>query len=210
MLKQYLLSPTCLKCGSFFCNDSLFCKICFETEIMQRLHLNTPSHLVDFEHHYLLCWNKNESDALSQMIYRLKSNNSKQAWCFYAKVFYKNICVYENFDFKKYQALVPIPSAKQNSIHSRLFANELSYLTGLPVHDILVKDAGSQEQKSLSAEQRKLGEHIRLKNPQIEYFTNCIFVDDIVTTGGSFLQCNSSIRGGSGNPIFSLFYRPKL
>lgn len=210
MLKQYLLSPTCLNCGSFFCDDSLFCKTCFETEIIQRMHLNIPSHLAGFQHHYLLPWNKNESDALSQMIYRLKANNSKQAWDFYADIFHNNIRVHENFNFKKYQALVPVPSAKQSSIHSRLFANRLSVLTGLPVHDILVKETLSIEQKSLSAEQRKLSVNIRLKNPLAEYFTNCIFVDDVVTTGESFLRCNSSIKGGTENPIFSLFYRPKL
>ena len=210
MLKQYLLSPTCLNCGSFFCDDSLFCKICFQTEIIQRMRLNQPSHLSSFEHHYLLRWNKNENTALSQMIYRLKSDNSKQAWAFYADIFYKNILVHENFNFKKYQALVPVPSAKQSSVHSHLFANRLSVLTGLPVHDILVKDTLSVEQKSLTAEQRKLSLNIRLKYPQTEYFTNYIFVDDVVTTGESFLQCNSCIKGGTENPVFSLFYRPKL
>ncbi|MEK6628528.1 MAG: hypothetical protein AABY53_07870 [Bdellovibrionota bacterium] len=209
MLKQYLLTPTCLKCGSFFCNDTLFCKICFETEIQQRLNSNTPSHLIDFQHHYLLCWNKDESDALSQMIYRLKSNNSKQAWVFYAKIFFNRICAVKKFDFKKYQSLIPIPGSKQSSTHSRLFANELSSLTGLPVYDLLAKEAHSLEQKSLSAEQRKLRTTFRLKNPQIEHFTNCIFVDDVVTTGESFLQCNGAIGGSAQNPIFSLFYRPK-
>ncbi|MEQ1722987.1 MAG: hypothetical protein ABL930_07400, partial [Pseudobdellovibrio sp.] len=76
MLKQYLLSPLCLKCGSFFCDDSLFCNTCFEQEIVTRLDYDSLSHLRD-QHFYLIDWFKNDADFMNEMVYRLKSNNSK-------------------------------------------------------------------------------------------------------------------------------------
>ncbi len=216
MLKQYLLSPTCLKCGSFFCDDSFFCEICFNAEIAPRVCFEWQSHLAGFGHYYLLEWNKGESAELSQMVYRLKSDNSRQAWAFYAGLFYKMLK--NNVDFKNYQALIPIPSAKQSSTHAKIFAQELSALSNLPVLDVLSKNTPSAEQtseqpaeqKALSAKQRKEKVYIELKGSLSEDITKFIFVDDILTTGESFLQSNRAVNRGSENLILSLFYRPKF
>jgi len=169
--------------------------------------MGSEPHLIKYQHYYLLEWHKNESDALSQMVYRLKSDNSKPAWIFYARIFYK--ILKDKIDFKNYEALIPVPSAKQSSVHSKIFAQELATLSGLPVLDILCKKAQSLEQKNLTAAERKQQATIGLKATGHEHITKCIFVDDIVTTGESFLQCNMALNGGRQNPILSLFYRSK-
>lgn len=206
MLKQYLLSPCCLKCGSLFLNESLFCQVCFSAEIENNILRPQCSHISQLRHKYLLRWNKGENNVLSEMVYRLKSNNSVAAWAFYAKLLYNFL----DLNFKTYKALIPIPGSSKNSVHALLFARQLSILTGLPVVDILSKKTESFEQKTLTAEQRKNKVFIELRQPIFfEQFTKYIFVDDILTTGESFNQCNKAINDNSDNIIISLFYRPK-
>lgn len=208
MLKQYLLSPCCIKCGSFFCDASLFCEICFKIEILNKINLESDSHIKNLQHFYFLNWCKNESDALSQMVYRLKADNSKAAWAFYTQLFYRLLKL--KIDFNSYDAIIPIPSSKKKSVHAKLFARELSVLCGLPVHDILIKKSEALAQKTLSAEQRKRAVCIeRLEGILIENITKYIFVDDILTTGESFFQSNRALNDNSANIILSLFYRPK-
>lgn len=206
MLKQYLLSPTCMKCGSLFCNESLFCLVCLKNEVLLRSKNQKESHL-GLRHNYLLEWNKGESDVLSQMVYRLKSDNALPAWQFYAKFFYKKIK--KKINFKQFHALIPVPSINPRSVHAMFFAQQLSLLTGLPVKDVLIKKSDYTEQKALSAHQRKTISTIEVKEELNEHFTKCIFIDDIVTTGESFLQSNKALNGGSDSLILSLFYRTK-
>lgn len=207
MIKQYLLTPTCLKCGSFFNNETLFCSICFKNEIVKRYRAQRPSHLGE-QHIFMLSWNKGESDVLSQMVYRLKSDTSVNAWRIYAKIFYKKFLKKTNLE--SFQALIPVPGSGKSSVHAHVFANELSKLSGIPAVDALVKKAVFSEQKNLSARERKQNTCITLRAPLNEHFTRCIFVDDIVTTGESFLQSNKALNGGADNLILSLFYRPRL
>lgn len=139
------------------------------------------------------------------MVYRLKSDNSEAAWYFYANLLLENT----NIKFQNYKALIPIPSAKKNSVHANLFAKEISRITGLPVLDILSKKTGAIEQKRRSAFDRENEVTISLKTQQVELFTKYIFVDDILTTGQSFLQSNRVVNDSNQNIIITLFYRAK-
>ncbi len=206
MLKQYLTSPLCLKCGSFFCNDSLFCLSCFKKEIINRCEQGCESHVGD-KHFYLMDWFKTDSDFLTEMVYRLKSDNSKPAWQFYSQLLYEKHK--DEIDFKNYSAIVPIPSSKESSVHAMIFAKNISNLSGVPAIDVLYKKAQSTDQKSLSAEQRKCTQTIERKSHLNEQFTNCLFIDDILTTGESFLQSKKALNPAGESLILSLFYRPK-
>jgi predicted amidophosphoribosyltransferase len=206
MLKQYLTSPLCLKCGSFFCDDSLFCLSCFKKEIINRCEQECESHLGDI-HFYLMNWLKTDPDFLTDMAYRLKSDNSKPAWQFYSQLFYEKHK--DEIEFKKYSAIVPIPSSNESSVHAMIFAKNISNLSGAPVIDVLYKKAQSSDQKTLSAEQRKRAQTIERKSQLNEQFTNCLFVDDILTTGESFLQSKKALNASGESLILSLFYRPK-
>lgn len=154
-------------------------------------------------HKYLIKWKKNESDVINQMVYRLKANNSLPAWSYYSRQFVKKI----NINFKEYAGLVPIPGSKKESVHSWIFAKELSLLTGMPVLDILVKKNETTEQKKLSAYERANSQTIDLRSHQPELFTKCIFVDDVLTTGQSFFQSNRAVNGLNENIVLTLFYR---
>ncbi len=206
MIKQYLLSPVCIRCGSFFCEASLFCRNCFNSEIISRCQNQSPSHL-GLSHYYLIEWKQNESACLDEMVYRMKSNYARRAWQYYAKIIYYKYC--SEINFNKFEALVPVPGSKDSSVHSKIFCNELAKLTGLPVLDILIKNPDSPEQKKLGAQQRKSKLKIKKQNAVSVYFTKFIFVDDIVTTGASFNLSNAALGAGGENLIISLFYRSK-
>lgn len=178
-------------------------------------NLNQTNFPQTLPHHYLLEWNKHEGKTLSQMIYRLKGDNSKPAWVFYARLFHRALS--KKINFKNYQALVPIPSAKQSSVHAKIFANELSSLLGLPVWDLLKKNPAAPEQKKRSAVQREqiaaeITNISRKSTPATaiaEIFTKHIFVDDVLTTGQSFLQSKAALGGSAEDIVITLFYRPK-
>lgn len=204
MWKQYLITPLCLKCGSFLCNESLFCRICFEQEIDNLCRSHKNSHISS--HLYLLSWEAGKSDVLSRMVYRMKSDRSVPAWRFYAEKIY--VAVKDKIDFSEYVGLVPIPGSKQNSVHAWLLARELSRQTGLEVLDLLCKPHAG-EQKKRTAEERKSGVGIHRKRYLPEHFTRLIFVDDILTTGESFRQSCRALNCSEDSPVITLFYRPK-
>lgn len=204
MLKQFLLSPTCASCGSLFCHESMFCLYCLKKEVLIRAREPLDSHLKS-QHIYLLKWNKNESDGLSQVVYRLKSDQAKAAWKYYAKLVYKK----RKINFNDYEVLVPIPGSKTTSIHSLIFAQEVSKLSGLPVKEYLIKNSSQQVQKKLSAIERSQNLGINVRDGVHVQFTKCLFVDDIVTTGESYFQSRNALKLTESSPILSLFYRTK-
>ncbi len=200
------MSPGCLKCGSFFIEETLFCKICFTEEIEPRINAMKVSHVEKNRHFYLLEWFKNDGFFIDQLVYRLKSDNSPAAWAFYSKLL-KYLCP---VNFKNYHAIVPIPGSKSSSVHSLVFAQELAKLTGLPVLTLLQKNNSFEEQKKGTAAQRSRQKMACVKEQKFEQFTKFVFVDDVLTTGQSFFQSNLALNGQFENIILTLFYRPKL
>ena len=205
-LKQYLLTPVCISCGSFFCTDSLYCNTCFEREIEPRLSLPSASHLGGSKHFYLLNWNKDESKVMDQMVYRMKSDNSVAAWRFYARILLQTSAI----NLQSYRGLVPIPGSKMSSVHARIFAEALSAVAGLPVYDLVAKKSDAKAQKQGGLLQRKTQNFVPHQHNQTELFTKLIFVDDVLTTGESFLQSNKAVNGHNENIILTLFYRAKV
>ena len=213
-LKQILLSPLCLNCGSFFCDESLFCADCYSGYLSEKM---SPKRYVgrafERDHLYLFEWSKGESDQLSQLVYRLKSNNSVQALQFYAVLLAEKIK--KNTEFTTYKGLVPIPSANKKSVHAFILASELSRHLQLPLLDVLQKDQ-TKDQKTKSLRERQEDSVIGLKFRFSEEFTvtvkpqqKYIFVDDVLTTGESFIQSSRVLGNHDRNVIVSLFYRPK-
>lgn len=204
-LKQYLLTPVCLGCGSFFCNDSLFCNHCFHREIEPNLNLPSVSHLGGSKHFYLLKWNKEESRAIDQMVYRMKSDNSCAAWRFYSRI----LLATSTINLQNFVGFVPIPGSTAASVHSKIFAEALSSVSGLPIYDLVAKKANVKAQKQGGIQDRKAPNFVPLPHRQSELFTKLIFVDDVLTTGESFLQSNRAVNGHNENVILTLFYRAK-
>ena len=157
------------------------------------------------KHFYLLDWNKNESLAIDQMVYRMKSDNSRAAWQFYARIFLQMI----ETNLKNFSGFVPIPGSTAASVHSTVFAEALSAISGLPVFDLLSRKTDSKAQKQGSITDRRTQNFEQRPRPQAELFTKLIFVDDVLTTGESFLQSNKAVNGHNENIILTLFYRAK-
>lgn len=204
-LKQYLLTPVCIRCGSYFSQDSLFCDVCFHLEIEPKLFTSSASHLGNSRHKYLIAWCKNESRTLDQMVYRMKSDNSRAAWRFYSRLILEVI----DINLKNFDGVVPIPGSSRASVHSALFADALSSALALPVFDLVTKNRDSVAQKHGSFHERKVQNFEARQPSQTELFTKLIFVDDVLTTGESFLQSNRAVNGHKENIILTLFYRPK-
>lgn len=207
MWRQYLISPLCLKCGSLFCGDSLFCAACYRREILPRLEEENDSHVQG--HRYLLRWPKHPTpseDFVGEMVYRMKGRRGAAAWCLYSELLFLKI--QPDFGFGCYRRLVPIPGSKQASVHARLLARCLALHTGLEVADVLQKSS-VQEQKKLTADERRRGSPIHLGRPRTEDFTGTVLVDDVLTTGESARQSKKALGCGENTPILTLFYRPK-
>lgn len=203
-LLQYLFSPVCLHCGSFFVEESLLCDACFNQRLRPRIRLKNASSISG--HHYLVAWPRGESNLLSQMVYRLKDGRSAAALSFYVQMLYEKLK--NEISWSQYRAIVPIAGSRATSIHARLLAEELSALCGLPVWDLLQKSSAF-EQKKLSLSERRQRMKVTVKAPLPEHFTKLIFVDDILTTGSSFKQSRIALNANEENLILTLFYRPR-
>lgn len=204
-LKQYLLTPICIRCGSYFCQDSLFCATCFSLEIEPKLESPSNSHLGSSKHYYLLDWKKNESLTMDQMVYRMKSDNSRAAWRFYARL----LLQMAEINLQNFDGFVPIPGSSQASVHSAIFAEALSSVSGLPTLDLITRKVDAKAQKQGSIHDRKLQNFELQRRVKTELFTKLIFVDDVLTTGESFLQSNRAVNGDKENKVLTLFYRPR-
>lgn len=219
---QYLFSPNCLHCGSLFIEDTLLCDECFATRLRPRLEKGIASfsrtadsaETSDIPRHYFLfLWNPQESDLLSEMIYRLKSNRAMPAWEYYGKLLYYFASDY--LWWNEFQALVPLAGSTPASVHSQILARVLSQHSGLPVWDVLQKRTW-QQQKKLSAVDRKHQSQISVRGQVLkrpEHFTRpaqkLIFVDDVLTTGQSYEQSRKALNSNSEDVILTLFYRSR-
>lgn len=112
-------------------------------------------------------------------------------------------------NLQKFSGFVPIPGSTPASVHSTVFAEALSAICGLPVFDIISRKTNSKAQKQGSIADRRTQNFEQRPIPQAEFFTKLIFVDDVLTTGESFLQSNAAVNGHNENIILTLFYRAK-
>ncbi|MBC7743423.1 MAG: ComF family protein [Bdellovibrionaceae bacterium] len=210
-LKQSFYTPLCLNCGSFFVCDHLLCETCF-LAFFKNLSLTDNRH-AEFKHFFLIDWTPGESDLISEMVYRLKSDRSVKAWRYYAEVVAHSLADQE--DLEVFDAIVSLPGSRADSVHAWLFAKNLSKALGLPVLNILTKSALDRAQKSKSAAERKSAS---LENTiQVdEQFTRAelsnlklIYVDDIMTTGETFKRCQQALGAVEKSILITMFYRPR-
>jgi len=213
-LKQRLYNPSCLNCGSFFVQDHLFCRECFAEKIEPELNIQDQFIQEKLRHYFLVKWVPWQSDLLSRLIYQLKNNKSSAAWQCYAEQFILALSDHLPSDF--FDAIVPLPGSTRNSSHSILFANALAVYFGCPVLNCLEKFLGQPEQKIKNAQQRReLASTIFLREKD-EFFTQQMFknmrilyVDDVLTTGSTFIQSYQALCSRSDSCVFTLFHRTK-
>ncbi len=216
--KQFFYQPSCLRCGSFFSEDHLFCETCYKQFLSFRLKAHSGLGQVDLptaQHFYLLEWKKNESDIISKMVYALKSDYGKLAIQFYANFFCEKLQQQINLDM--YDAVVPLPGSKATSIHSNIFAECLAQKIKKPTIDILIKKSKQTESKLLNRKQRFSSSQNRIRLKPLEHFTqsslaqkSLIYVDDILTTGNTFNASRQAIGNSKDCLLLTLFFRSKV
>ncbi len=105
----------------------------------------------------------------------------------------------ENFDFMNF-VLCPIPVTKfkkrfrgfnQSELITKVFAEQFD----LPIDNILIKTRSTKQQKHLNKEQRNnnLQDSFKINLPQ-SLPNKVILVDDVCTTGSTFLEASKILR----------------
>ncbi len=215
-ISQYFYNPTCLCCGSFFVEDHLFCSFCFDKKIGSRLELKKNQLPLGISPYSIFDWKPGESDLLSELVYRMKSDRCVKAWNFYGLLAIKAL-KYE-VDLTQIDYIIPVPGSKKSSVHGAIFSQIVANLLQKPMLDILVKVADLEdpkEQKTKNVAERKqstiqICEHITKKGPLPDLNGGkLLVVDDIVTTGSSFKQALDVLGGCQESIFLSLFYRTK-
>ena len=208
-LKQLLNNPICINCGSYFVEDHLFCVKCFNLYLAPYLHLKTVAIDPATTHAFLINWVPGESDLISEMVYRFKSDQCVKAWGYYAKLLAEEIA--EQMDLSEFHALVPLPGSKESSVHANIFAKCLSQHWQLPILGVLSKQSQDGPQKRKNAHERQISSVERL-----ELFTkddvsnlNLIYVDDILTTGSTYKRSRAALEHEGKSLVITLFCRPK-
>lgn len=163
---------------------------------------------------HLMDWIPDESDLISEMVYRFKSDRCVLAWKFYSglavKLLSKTIFI-PDIDY-----VVVIPGSKKSSVHSKIFASMVQLEINKPVLNILEK----AKSNTLDAEQKKRNRHDReeSKFQLSEHFTqslgklnlhskHILLVDDIRTTGSSFRQAVAVLGPVKKATLLTLFHR---
>lgn len=211
-LKQNFYNPTCIKCGSLFVNDSLFCSYCENVFLKPASKIKTRITENNNKHIYLIDWIPNESDVISQMAYKLKKNQSSYAWRFFANELARQMI--EKKEFDNYLAIVPLPGSAKSSTHSKIFAESLSQLTHIPVWDCLKYELSGEQQKAKTKKQRLEDKRTPILRSEFVQFTDqesrlgsILFVDDILTTGQTFKSSLQTFNLTESATILTLFYR---
>lgn len=217
ILRQNLYNPVCLCCGSFFVENHLFCKSCYFKKMSPRLELKKKIITKTESAYSIFDWQPGESDLLSEMVYRLKSNRCRLAWKHYATLATQALS-YE-LDLQKINFIIPVPGSKKSSVHALIFSEIVGEIIKKPVLNILEKSNklyDQQPQKFKTKHQRACAQfsiceqfthkldHLNIKE------RNILMVDDIMTTGSSYRQSLHALGGPRSSLLLTLFYRIAL
>jgi len=216
-MKQKLINPVCLCCGSLFVQNFLFCNDCFDTRIRQIIAFSNGKEVQkNLKTYHLFEWKRGQSDMLSEFVYRFKSDRCLEAWKFYGNLACSKFIAAEGtseIDF-----IVPVPGSKKKSYHAQIFAKIVSEQTGIPILDILEKKLHSDSQEGEQKHRNRV-ERSRITIFRCEQFTQfpewdksekrILVVDDIKTSGNSFRQVLKALGSVKSATLLTLFSREK-
>lgn len=165
-------------------------------------------------HYFLFEWVPGESDLISSLVYQLKSSRCISALNYFSKVLIVQV-MESQLKTKEFGWVLPLPGSTKKSAHAKLIANQVALQTGLKNVDLLEKTNNQISQKEKALRQRKQIQMTFRPAAVCEQITtdlmskpNIIYVDDILTTGNTFISAVEAV-GAQGLPcLLTLFYRP--
>lgn len=192
-IRHQIECPLCIRCGSYFVEENYFCLKCtnqflptyFEKKIINYNQLIQVTSFIQ--------WKKNESQALSELIYLLKTKNSDLAWAWFTRAFEAEIC--DLIVPNPTSVLVPVPGSKI-SHHTFNFSRAIQNLTGCRMMPLLQKALDQKNQKSKTAIERsniqfELNEEF---TENLQGVRQIYLIDDVVTTGSTLKNISNTIR----------------
>ncbi len=212
---KHIECPLCLRCGSIWVQENYFCARCSRDFLQQHFGILQNKINESTEVTSLIKWSKHQSDALTQLVYLLKTRTSYFAWKKYTDCFEDEISAL--IDAKENTILIPVPGSKK-SYHTNYFSENIQNLTGCEQVLALTKSAnlGAQKLKSL-AERKRIAIDVNEDfTAELLKANNIVLIDDILTTGATLNGCFNALndfyfkRGASSKKIsaLTLFYRP--
>lgn len=190
---RQLECPVCLKCGSFQVQCNYFCRRCAQQFLSPRFEIISQHVKNEILVHSFLNWFPQESDSISELVYLLKLQSSKQAWAWFVSRLQAVIC--ELVNPMEHVVLVPIPGSKK-SFHTAHFSLAIQELTGCS------RASGLKMKPNHSAQKKKNKlERETIRFEICEEFTiaiappaHVILIDDIVTTGSTVWAAAEAIK----------------
>lgn len=199
-LGPFLISPQCLRCGSYRVEAHFLCRACTNF-ILSYIQLQQDYLADNLEVISLLRWPQGESDSLSEVVYLLKKQLSARAWDWYAEIFLTELVLQDDsFQNLKSTLFVPVPGSKSQAWHTKNFANSICKITRGQQLKILKKSltqAGvTEDQKSLNKTQREAVKMHFLEEftDKIHNYSSIILLDDVITTGATVKACYKTLQ----------------
>ena len=204
MLLDFLYPASCPFCGKEAARPDYCCKECAE-KLAPPQELCSPAPLSGFLS--VTAYN----DYSKKAIYSLKDSNDSCAAALMARLMYKRLCESDFIGSADIITYVPMhrrDRLKRGYNQSRLLAEELSRLSGIPCERLLKKPVRTAEQKSLSAAERR--ENLRgafsyVGKSDIRGF-NILLIDDVSTTGSTLRECASQLISAGAKSVFGLVF----
>lgn len=214
LIRQSFYNPVCLKCGSFFIENHLFCQYCFVKFMQGRIDFTCSEN-----HYYLIDWPAYESDTLSRLVYHLKSNHCSLALHFYTELLSSYLKTIDKVRICDY--IIPLPGSQASSIHSHIIAKHISDLLKIPYLDVLVKEIPLFDSElNLERAQKNRNKLQRENLTNIKYQKNVdpktidllkkkkiLYVDDILTTGNTVNAAFKLLEQDGLPLVTTLFFR---
>ncbi len=192
----------CLHCGSFSCQDSLFCNYC------ERNLLETHNGLSEFnlessiQGTAMFDWFPDQDRKVSKLMVALKGGRLNRTLDLYARIYVSRLFSGPPTDC----VLVPCPSSSKNPDHALKLAQSFSKILFVPVSTSLIKKSiGAQKGRS-KAERRGIQMEC-LSDLQTKHV---IFIDDIVTSGATARSARIAVGPCRSFQVWCLAYRRQL
>ncbi len=193
----------CLHCGSFQATDSLFCAVCEIT--LWKAH---PK-VTDFYEpgsgisgKALFSWVPDQDRMVSKLLLSLKGGRPQVAIDYYVGQFCSKISLERKLNNA---ILVPCPSLKKWD-HALALATSFGSILDLPVRPCLRKESDQGPQKRLGRAQRLSSEMVVTEDIANQHV---IFIDDIVTTGGTAAAAKRALGLKQGFEVWCLGRRQR-